>query len=167
MSEAWIIDAVRTPRGKGKNSARRVRTGTHPQELMATTLRALSERNGLNAKDVDDVVVGCVSQAGEQGACIARSSVLLAEWPQEVTGVTLNRFCGSGLQGVNSVALAQGPERRRHQFLGMGFGKRPHLLLALAARCPHRVNDPCLAHRCSSSRSRRSRCHAINAAALS
>ena len=100
MGEAWIIDAVRTPRGKGKKDVGAL-TGTHPQELMATTLRALAERNPFDVKDVDDVVVGCVSQAGEQGACIARNAVLLAEWPQEVTGVTLNRFCGSGLQGVN------------------------------------------------------------------
>src|SRR5207247_6351696 len=74
---------------------------THPQELMATTLRVLAARNAIDPRDVDDVVVGCVSQAGDQGACIARSAVLLAQWPQEVTGVSLNRFCGSGLQGVN------------------------------------------------------------------
>jgi acetyl-CoA C-acetyltransferase len=100
MGEAWIIDAVRTPRGKGKKDVGAL-ANTHPQELMATTLRALAARNNFNVKDVDDVVVGCVSQAGEQGACIGRNAVLLAEWPQEVTSVTLNRFCGSGLQGVN------------------------------------------------------------------
>jgi acetyl-CoA C-acetyltransferase len=100
MGEAWIIDAVRTPRGKGKKEVGAL-ANTHPQELMATTLRALAKRNPIDPKDVDDVVVGCVSQAGDQGACIARSAVLLAEWPQEVTGVSLNRYCGSGLQGVN------------------------------------------------------------------
>ena len=62
---------------------------------------ALAARNAVDPHDVDDVVVGCVSQAGDQGACIARNAVLLAQWPQEVTGVSLNRFCGSGLQGVN------------------------------------------------------------------
>jgi acetyl-CoA C-acetyltransferase len=100
MAEAWIIDAVRTPRGKGKKDVGAL-ADTHPQELLATTLRALAERNHFDPHDVDDVVAGCVSQAGEQGACIARSAVLLAQWPQEVTGVSLNRFCGSGLQGVN------------------------------------------------------------------
>lgn len=100
MGEAWIIDAVRTPRGKGKKDVGAL-VQTHPQELMATTLRALAARNVFDVRDVDDVVVGCVTQAGDQGACIARSAVLLAEWPQEVTGVSLNRFCGSGLQGVN------------------------------------------------------------------
>jgi acetyl-CoA C-acetyltransferase len=101
VREAWIIDAVRTPRGKGKMDVGAL-SHTHPQELMATTLRALAQRNqGIPVKDVEDVVVGCVSQAKEQGAGIARNAVLLAGWPQEVTGVTLNRFCGSGLQGVN------------------------------------------------------------------
>lgn len=100
MGEAWIIDAVRTPRGKGKQDVGAL-AHTHPQELMATTLRALAARNAIDPHDVDDVVVGCVSQAGDQGACIARNAVLLAQWPQEVTGVSLNRFCGSGLQGVN------------------------------------------------------------------
>ncbi len=100
MGEAWIIDAVRTPRGRGKKEVGAL-SETHPQELMATTLRALAERNPIDPKEVEDVIVGCVSQAGEQGACIARNSVLLAQWPHEVSGVTLNRFCGSGLQGVN------------------------------------------------------------------
>ena len=68
---------------------------------MATCLTGLAERNNLDPKQVDDVVVGCVSQVGEQGACIARMSVLLADWPDEVPGVTLNRFCGSGLQAMN------------------------------------------------------------------
>jgi acetyl-CoA C-acetyltransferase len=100
MGEAWIIDAVRTPRGKGKKDVGAL-ANTHPQALLATTLRALTARNDFDPHDVDDVVAGCVSQAGDQGACIARSAVLLAQWPQEVTGVSLNRFCGSGLQGVN------------------------------------------------------------------
>ena len=100
MGEAWIIDAVRTPRSKGKQEVGAL-SGTHPQELLATTLRGLAARNAIEVKDVEDVVTGCVSQAGEQGACIARNAVLLAQWPQEVPGVTLNRFCGSGLQGVN------------------------------------------------------------------
>jgi len=105
MREAWIVDAVRTPRGKGKMDVGAL-THTHPQELMATVLRALRQRNPqLAVKDVEDVMVGCVSEAKEQGANIARNAVLLAGWPQEVTGVTLNRFCGSGLQGVNFAVM--------------------------------------------------------------
>jgi acetyl-CoA C-acetyltransferase len=104
MGEAWIIDAVRTPRGKGRKDVGAL-SNTHPQELMATTLRALAGRNSVEVRDVEDVVVGCVSQAGEQGACVARNAVLLAQWPQEVSAVTLNRFCGSGLQGVNFAVM--------------------------------------------------------------
>jgi acetyl-CoA C-acetyltransferase len=109
MREAWIIDAVRTPRGKGKKASADKPGGaladTHPQALVAACLNALVERNGIDAAEVDDVVIGCVNQAGDQGACIARLSVLLAGWPEEVTGVTLNRFCGSGLQGVNFAVM--------------------------------------------------------------
>lgn len=102
--EAFIIDGVRTPRGRGKKDVGAL-SAVHPQELMAQTLNRLAEKSGLKKSDVDDVVVGCVTQAGEQGACIARNSVLSADWPIEVTGVTLNRFCGSGLQAVNFAAL--------------------------------------------------------------
>ena len=102
--DAFIIDGVRTPRGRGKKEVGAL-SGIHPQELMAQTLNHLADKTGLEKSDVDDVVVGCVSQAGEQGACIARNSVLSADWPIEVTGVTLNRFCGSGLQAVNFAAL--------------------------------------------------------------
>ncbi|MEO1086278.1 MAG: acetyl-CoA C-acyltransferase, partial [Acidobacteriota bacterium] len=104
MREAWIIDAVRTPRGRGKKDKGAL-SGIHPQELLAQTLNQLASRTGFEKKDVEDVVVGCVSQAEEQGANIARNSVLAAEWPLEVTGVTLNRFCGSGAQAVNFAAM--------------------------------------------------------------
>ena len=93
MSNAWIIDAVRTPRGRGKPGKGGL-SGIHPQALLSQTLKQLAERSGLDKKDVEDVVIGCVSQAGEQGANIARNALLFANWPQEVTGVSLNRFCG-------------------------------------------------------------------------
>jgi acetyl-CoA C-acetyltransferase len=104
MGNAWIIDAVRTPRGRGK-AGKGALSGIHPQELLAQTLNELARRTGIDKGDVDDVVVGCVSQANEQGANIARNAVLSAEWPLEVTGVTLNRFCGSGVQAVNFAAM--------------------------------------------------------------
>ena len=107
--EALIIDAVRTPRGKGRKASADRPGGaladTHPQALLATCLRALEARNPIAASDVDDVVAGCVNQAGDQGACIARMAVLAAGWPDSVPGVSLNRFCGSGLQGVNFAAM--------------------------------------------------------------
>jgi acetyl-CoA C-acetyltransferase len=104
MSDAFIIDAVRTPRGRGK-PGKGALSGIHPQELLAQALNYLADRNHVNKSDVEDVVMGCVSQAKEQGACIARNAILAANWPDEVTGVTLNRFCGSGLQAVNFAAL--------------------------------------------------------------
>jgi acetyl-CoA C-acetyltransferase len=104
MAHAYILDALRTPRGRGKASKGAL-SHIHPQELFAQTLNALAARNGLDRSAVDDVVVGCVSQAGEQGANLARNALLAADWPLEVTGVTLNRFCSSGLQAVNFGAL--------------------------------------------------------------
>lgn len=104
MGDVYIIDAVRTPRGRGK-PGKGALSGIHPQELIAQSLNRLAERNAFGKADVDDVVIGCVSQAGEQGACIARQAVLAAGWPYEVTGVTVNRFCGSGLQAVNFAAF--------------------------------------------------------------
>ncbi len=104
MATAYIIDAVRTPRGRGK-MGKGALNNIHPQELLAQTLNQLAERTGINKNDVDDVVIGCVSQAGEQGGDIARNAVLAADWPLEVTGVSLNRYCGSGLQAVNFAAM--------------------------------------------------------------
>ena len=100
MADAWIIDAVRTPRGRGRKEKGAL-SAIHPQELMAQALQALAQRVPFDPVDVEDVVVGCVSQAGEQGGCIARMATLAAGWPIEVTGVSLNRFCGSGQQAVN------------------------------------------------------------------
>ena len=104
MRDALIIDAVRTPRGRGKKGKGAL-TDLHPQVLLGQTLGELARRTGFERKDVEDVVVGCVTQAGEQGANVARNSVLYADWPEEVTGVALNRFCGSGLQAVNFGAM--------------------------------------------------------------
>jgi acetyl-CoA C-acetyltransferase len=101
---AYIIDAARTPRGRGKKDKGAL-SGVHPQELLAQTLNALVAKTGLDPVLVDDVVAGCVSQAQEQGACIARNAILAADWPETVSGVTLNRFCGSGLQAVNFAAM--------------------------------------------------------------
>jgi acetyl-CoA C-acetyltransferase len=103
--QATIVDAVRTPRGKGKRGKGAL-TEIHPQELFAQTLNHLAAKSGVAPGDVGDVVVGCVSQIGEQGANIARNAVLAAGWPDEVSATTINRFCGSGLQAVNFAAMA-------------------------------------------------------------
>ncbi len=104
MTTAYILDAIRTPRGRGK-AGKGALTGIHPQELMAQTLNVLAERAGVARAEIDDVVLGVVSQVKEQGANLARQAVIAAGWPQEVTGVTLNRFCSSGLQAVNFAAM--------------------------------------------------------------
>jgi acetyl-CoA acetyltransferase family protein len=102
MAEAFIIDACRTARGRRKGSL----SETHPIDVLIAPLRAIVERNGIDPKEVDDAVIGCVSETGEQGANLARSAVLAAGWPVEIPGVTLNRFCGSGQQAVNFAAQA-------------------------------------------------------------
>ncbi|HEX6373169.1 MAG TPA: acetyl-CoA C-acetyltransferase [Longimicrobium sp.] len=104
MADAYIIDAVRTPRGRGKKGKGSL-TEIHPQELLAQTLQELARRTEVDPADVDDVVVGVVSQVGEQGSNIARNAVLAADWPLHVGGVSLNRYCGSGLQAVNFAAM--------------------------------------------------------------
>lgn len=103
MSDVFIYGSVRTPRGRGKANKGAL-SGLHPQELLAQALNQLVGR-GLDPALVDDVTVGCVTQVKEQGACIARNAVIAAGWPDDVTGNTVNRFCGSGLQAVNFAAM--------------------------------------------------------------
>ncbi len=107
MSFGYILDAVRTPRGRGR-AGKGALSGIHPQELFAQALQQLVLRNALDPADVDDVVAGCVSHAGEQGANLARNAVLTAGWPLQVGATTLNRFGGSGAQAVNFAAMGVG-----------------------------------------------------------
>ncbi|RQP25784.1 acetyl-CoA C-acetyltransferase [Piscinibacter terrae] len=102
MTEAFIYDAIRTPRGKGKadGSLHEVK----PVNLLAGVLVALQRRNDLDTAQVDDVVMGCVSPVGEQGACIAKTAALKAGWDVQAAGVQINRFCASGLEAVNLAA---------------------------------------------------------------
>ncbi|WP_082963752.1 acetyl-CoA C-acetyltransferase [Mycobacterium sp. 852002-51961_SCH5331710] len=100
--DAWIVDAVRTPRGRGRQDG--ALHGIHPQALFAQCLQALSARTGFDPADVDDVVAGNGILAGEHGDDIARLAVLLAGWPETVPGMTLNRFCGSGQQAITVAA---------------------------------------------------------------
>ena len=102
MTDAFIYDAVRTPRGRGKSDG--ALHEVTPIRLAAGTLRALEERNHLDTKQVDDVVLGCVEPVGDQGADIARLAVLYADYDQSVSGVQINRFCASGLEAVNMAA---------------------------------------------------------------
>jgi acetyl-CoA C-acetyltransferase len=101
---AWILDAVRTPRGRGRPDG--ALHGVHPQTLFAGCLTALAERTGFDPADVDDVIAGNGILSGDHGDDIARLAVLLAGWPETVPGMTLNRFCGSGQQAVTVAASA-------------------------------------------------------------
>ncbi|MBN1239275.1 MAG: acetyl-CoA C-acyltransferase, partial [Gammaproteobacteria bacterium] len=107
MADVYIYDALRTPRGRGK-AGKGGLANHHPQELLAQTLNRLAERRNLDKSLVDDMAVGCVTQVKEQAACIARTALIAADWPQDVTGFTVNRFCGSGLEAVNSIAAKIG-----------------------------------------------------------
>jgi len=103
MADVFIYDAARTPRGRGK-AGKGGLSQHHPQELLAQTLNQMAERRHLDKSLVDDLAVGCVTQVREQGACVARVALIAADWPEDVTGFTINRFCGSGLEAVNSIA---------------------------------------------------------------
>jgi len=105
MAEAYIFDAVRTPRGVGKDKG-----GLHtvrPVDLLGVALKALQRRNGFDTAEVEDMAMGCVTQTGEQGTCIARFAGLEAGYHYKAPAYTVNRFCASGLQAVN-LAAAQG-----------------------------------------------------------
>jgi len=102
-TEAYIFDAVRTPRGRGKKDGSL--HSVKPITLLTTVLKALEERNRLDTSQVDDVVMGCVTAVGDQGADIAKTAALAADWDEKVAGVTLNRFCASGLEAVNLAAM--------------------------------------------------------------
>ncbi len=103
MSEALIFDAVRTPRGKGKADG--ALHSVKPVNLLAGLLRALQLRNDLNTAEVDDIVLGCVTPVGDQGADIAKTAAMVADWDVSVAGVQVNRFCASGLEAVNLGAM--------------------------------------------------------------
>ena len=102
MREAFIYDAVRTPRGKGKAAGALCQCT--PVSLASTVLRAIQQRNGLDTALVDDVILGCVEVTGEQGGDVARSAVLHAGYAETVAGVTVSRFCSSGLEACNMAA---------------------------------------------------------------
>jgi 3-oxoadipyl-CoA thiolase len=102
LREAWVVEAVRTPIGRYGGALASVR----PDDLAAAVVRAVVDRSGIDASSVEDVILGCANQAGEDNRNVARMAVLLAGLPVEVGGLTVNRLCGSGLQAINSGAHA-------------------------------------------------------------
>ena len=102
LREAWIVEAVRTPVGRYGGAL----AGVRPDDLAATVLEAVVTRSGIDPASIDDVILGCANQAGEDNRNIARMALLIAGLPVEVAGQTVNRLCGSGLQAVASAAQA-------------------------------------------------------------
>ncbi|MEA2608368.1 MAG: hypothetical protein QOJ75_611 [Chloroflexota bacterium] len=102
LREAWIIEAVRTPIGRYGGAL----AGVRPDDLAAAAIRAVVDRSGIDATLIEDVILGCANQAGEDNRDVARMALLLADLPVEVGGLTVNRLCGSGLQAINSAAHA-------------------------------------------------------------
>jgi acetyl-CoA C-acetyltransferase len=102
MPEAFVFDAIRTPRGRGKS------TGSlhevKPVKLLTTLMREMQSRHDLDTSQVEDVVIGCVTPVGDQGAVIPKTAALAAGWDLKVAGVQVNRFCASGLEAVNMAA---------------------------------------------------------------
>lgn len=104
MAEAWIIDGVRSPRGRGKPGVGSL-SEIHPQRIMAQVLNGLKDKVGFDPADVEDVVAGCNAGSGDHAHDIARLATLDAGWPITAPGVTLHRFCGSGQQAVTFAAM--------------------------------------------------------------
>ena len=118
MAEAFIIDACRTPRGIGKQGKGAL-AHLHPQHLASTVLRALVDRNGFDTADVDDVIWGTSSQVGEQSGDLGRMAALDAGYDVRASGVTLDRFCGSGIT-ANNFAAAMVMAGQEHLVIGGG-----------------------------------------------
>jgi acetyl-CoA C-acetyltransferase/3-oxo-5,6-didehydrosuberyl-CoA/3-oxoadipyl-CoA thiolase len=102
LKEAWIVEALRTPFGRYGGAL----AGVRPDDLAAAVLEAVVARSGINAANIDDVILGCVNQAGEDNRNVARMALLVAGYPVEVPGQTVNRLCGSGLQALAAAANA-------------------------------------------------------------
>ena len=101
MKKAVIVDGLRTPFGKYKGALKNIR----PDDLAAIVIQNLVERNKISSMAIDDVILGCVNQAGEDNRNVARMSLLLAGLSEEISGVTVNRLCGSGLEAVNQATM--------------------------------------------------------------
>ncbi len=103
MTDAYIFDAIRTPRGRGKSTG--ALHEVKPITLLSNLLKTLEQRNKLDTQHVDDIVMGCVTAVGDQGADIAKTAAIAAGWSDNLGGVTINRFCASGLEAVNLAAM--------------------------------------------------------------
>lgn len=139
MGEAWIIDACRTPRGIGK-AGKGALADIHPQQLAASVLKALAERNQLVTSDVDDVVWGTSIQRGAQAGNLARMAALDAGYDASASGVTLDRFCGSGITAA-SIAAAQIMSGMEDLVIAGGTEMMSQVTLAADPSKPHFMDN--------------------------
>jgi acetyl-CoA acyltransferase len=157
--DAYIIDACRTPRGRRNGGL----AGVHPIDLCTVPMHAIVERTGVDAKRIEDAIIGCVTETGEQGACVARAAVLAAGWPIEIPGVSLNRFCGSGQTAVNLAAqgaaagaydlvYAGGVESMSRCAMGADMGPLPPSLMERYPLVPQGLSAEMVAERWNYSR---------------
>ena len=132
--DAYIFEAIRTPRSRGKASGDLYEV--KPIDLVVTLMNELVARTGLDTAEVDDVVLGCVTPVGDQGADIAKIAAQKAGWATDVPGMQLNRFCASGLEAVNVGAMkvrsgwggaGRGRRRREHVARTHGLRRRRHV----------------------------------------
>ncbi|WP_372770092.1 beta-ketoacyl synthase N-terminal-like domain-containing protein, partial [Lutibacter sp.] len=100
--EAYIYDSVRTPRGIGKKTG--ALSQVSPVQLVTTLLKALKERNGLDTTLVEDLILGCVTQAGEQGGNVAKVAAQCSNYGDHLSALSINRYCASGLEAINQAA---------------------------------------------------------------
>lgn len=105
MEQAYIYDAIRTPRGRGSANATGALADLSPFELLNALYEALEQRNNLDKNRVEEVVLGCVTQAKEQAGNIAKASLLYSGWPEKIPGMTVHRYCSSGLDALNVAAM--------------------------------------------------------------
>ncbi len=142
MTDAYIYDAVRSPRGKGRKDG-----SLHevtPTALAAHVLKAVRDRNDLDTADVDDVVLGCVEPVGEQGSVLARTAVLMADYDEQVAGVSINRFCASGLEAVN---MASAQVMSGQSDFAIGGGVESMSRVAMGASGGSYAADPAVTHK--------------------
>ncbi|MBU6212611.1 MAG: acetyl-CoA C-acetyltransferase [Gammaproteobacteria bacterium] len=141
MSDAFIFDHIRTPRGRGKSDG--ALHSITPMSLMAQTLAELRNRNSLDTRLVDDVVLGCVSPVGEQGANIARVATLIAGYDECVAGQQVNRFCASGLEAIN---IAAGQVMSGQSIAAIGGGVESMSRVAMGSDGGAWYSDPAVSY---------------------
>lgn len=143
MKDVFIYDAIRSPRGRAKDDG--ALHDLTPQELLLQLYEALARRCALDPSEVDEVILGCVTQYGEQAGNIARTSTLFAGWPEHINGLTINRFCASGIDAISLAALKIGAGQEQAIVAG---GVEMMSRVPLLADNPRVFTDPALSAQC-------------------